>query len=128
MRFVYFWILVLITKYLSILLQKMCWQEEIVHVQPPMYPTRRLRLMLSAIKLFNQLYDRNCRKEFCHNTAFLFDCLPLTQFTTSAVGKYLFKNEKERAVAYMESTVVDISIPPPSFKSVSLALSRSPLL
>ena len=98
MRFVYFWILVLITKYLSILLQKMCWQEEIVHVQPPMYPTRRLRLMLSAIKLFNQLYDRNCRKEFCHNTAFLFDCLPLTQFTTSAVGKCIIQNEKERAV------------------------------
>ena len=40
-------------------------------------------------------------------------------------GKY-FKR-RERAIAYMESTVVDISIPPPSFKPVSLLLSRSPL-
>ena len=32
-----------------------------------------------------------------------------------------------RAIAYMESTVVDISIPPPFFKPVSLALPRSSL-
>ena len=37
-------------------------------------------------------------------------------------GEY-FKR-KRACIAYMESTVVDISIPPPSFKPVSLALSR----
>ena len=31
------------------------------------------------------------------------------------------QSEGERAIAYMESTVVDISIPPPSFKLVSLS-------
>ena len=38
-------------------------------------------------------------------------------------GKY-FKCERERCIAYMESTVVKISIIPPSFKPVSLSLSR----
>ena len=43
-------------------------------------------------------------------------------------GETLVSNsssERERAIAYMESTVVYISIPPPSFKPVSLSLSRS---
>ena len=71
---------------LSMLLKQMCWDEEILHMQPPMYPTRRLRLMLSATKLFNQLYARNCRKEFCNPELFLFQNLPLTEFTASAVG------------------------------------------
>ena len=34
---------------------------------------------------------------------------------------------KRASIAYMESTVVDISIPPSSFKPVSLPSSRSPL-
>jgi hypothetical protein len=34
------------------------------------------------------------------------------------------QSERERCIAYMETTVVDISIPPPSFKPVSLSLSR----
>ena len=37
-------------------------------------------------------------------------------------GKYL--KRKRASIAYMESTVVDISIPPPSFKPVSLSFSR----
>ena len=44
---------------------------------------------------------------------------------TNDEGKY-FKR-RERAIAYMESTVVDISIHPLSFKPASLYLSRSPL-
>ena len=40
------------------------------------------------------------------------------------VSKY---KSEGASIAYMESTVVDISIPPPSFIPVSLALSRSPL-
>jgi hypothetical protein len=40
----------------------------------------------------------------------------------NAKGKY-FKR-KRASIAYMESTVVDISITPPSFKPVSLSLSR----
>jgi hypothetical protein len=34
-----------------------------------------------------------------------------------------FKSERERCIAYMESTVVDISMTPPSCKPVSLFLS-----
>ena len=46
--------------------------------------------------------------------------------------KYLTKKRKyskrrRASIAYMESTVVDISIPPPSFKPVPLSLPRSPL-
>ena len=41
-------------------------------------------------------------------------------------GKY-FEAKERACIAYMESTVVDISIPPPSFQPVSLRLSRSPL-
>ena len=41
-------------------------------------------------------------------------------------GKY--SKRRRACIAYMESTVVDISIPPPSFKPISLFLSRSPLL
>ena len=41
-------------------------------------------------------------------------------------GKY--SKAKRACIAYMESTVVKISIPPLSFKSVPLSLSRSPLL
>ena len=40
-------------------------------------------------------------------------------------GKY-FK-AKRACIAYMESTAVDVSIPPPFFKPVSVFLSRSPL-
>ena len=40
-------------------------------------------------------------------------------------GKY--SKRKRACIAYMESTVVNISIPPPSFKPVALFLSRSPL-
>ena len=37
------------------------------------------------------------------------------------------KNQKAKESVHLEwSTVVDISIPPPSFKPVSLSLSRSP--
>ena len=36
-------------------------------------------------------------------------------------------SERRECIAYMESTVVDISIPPPSFKPVSLSSPRSPL-
>ena len=71
---------------LSTLLQHLCWDDPIVHVQPPSYPTHQLRLMLSAIKLFNQLYARNCRKEFCPPSLFLFPNLPLSTFHNSAVG------------------------------------------
>ena len=39
-------------------------------------------------------------------------------------AKSVSKSERERCIAYMESTVVDISIPSPSFKPVSLSLSR----
>ena len=42
-----------------------------------------------------------------------------------SAGKY-FKR-KRACIAYMGSTVVDISIPSPFFKPVSLSLSRSPL-
>ena len=45
---------------------------------------------------------------------------------SQAQGKY--SKAKRACIAYMESTVVDISIPPPSFKPVPLSLSRSPLL
>ena len=38
-----------------------------------------------------------------------------------------FTGKYKSGIAYMESTVVDISIPPPSFRPVSLLLSRSPL-
>ena len=42
------------------------------------------------------------------------------------LGKYKSKSERERAcIAYMEATVVSISIPSPSYKPVSLALSQS---
>ena len=41
-------------------------------------------------------------------------------------GKY-FKAKRASAIAYMESTVVHISIPPPSFKPVSVSSPRSPL-
>ena len=37
------------------------------------------------------------------------------------------QKRKRAIIAYMESTVVDISIPPPSFKPVALPLPRSPL-
>ena len=37
-------------------------------------------------------------------------------------GKY--SKRKRASIAYMESTVVDISIPPPSFKLVAWSLSR----
>ena len=40
-------------------------------------------------------------------------------------GKY--SKRRRACIAYMESTVVDISIPPPSFKPVSLSLPRSSL-
>ena len=40
-------------------------------------------------------------------------------------GKY--SKRKRACIAYMESTVVDISIPPSPFKPVSLYLSRSSL-
>ena len=40
-------------------------------------------------------------------------------------GKY--SKRREACIAYMESTVVDIFITPPSFKPVSFSLSRSPL-
>ena len=55
--------------------------------------------------------------EFCKQTG--------TEYVSPGYGEY-FKR-KRACIAYMESTVVDISIPPPSFKPVSLALSRSPL-
>ena len=48
-----------------------------------------------------------------------------TEGVVVLAGKY-FK-AKRACIAYMASTVVDISIPPPSFKPVSLSLSRSPL-
>ena len=38
-----------------------------------------------------------------------------------------YSKRRRACIAYMESTVVDISIPPPSFKPVSLSLSRSSL-
>ena len=41
------------------------------------------------------------------------------------VGKY--SKRRRACIAYMESTVVDISIHPPSFKHMSLYLSRFPL-
>ena len=51
--------------------------------------------------------------------------------STKITGHYKSKGKvfkrRERAIAYMESTVVDISIKPPSFKPVALFLSRSPL-
>ena len=40
-----------------------------------------------------------------------------------AIPVSIYKRERA-CIAYMESTVVDISIPPPSFKLVSLSLSR----
>ena len=43
-------------------------------------------------------------------------------FHDSGLGKYIQTKRAEHRV--MESTVVDISIPPPSFKPVSLSLSR----
>ena len=42
------------------------------------------------------------------------------------IGGKIFKR-KRACIAYMESTVVDISIPPPSFILVSLSSPRSPL-
>ena len=42
-----------------------------------------------------------------------------------SVGTVSILSEGERCIAYMESTVVDISIPPPSFKPVSVSLTRS---
>ena len=38
-----------------------------------------------------------------------------------------YSKRKRASIAYMESTVVDIYIPPPSFKLVPLSLPRSPL-
>ena len=67
-------------------MKKLCWDDELLHLQPPSYPTHKLRLMLSSIKLFNQLYARNCRKEFCSPSLFLFQNLPLNTFHASAVG------------------------------------------
>ena len=45
--------------------------------------------------------------------------------TDDSDGKY--KKRKRACIAYMESTVVKISIIPPSFKPVLLSLSRSSL-
>ena len=42
-------------------------------------------------------------------------------------GINVSKANGERAIAYMECTVVDISIPSSSFKPFSLSLSQSPL-
>ena len=52
--------------------------------------------------------------EFCKQTG--------TEYVSPGYGEY-FKR-KRACITYMESTVVDISIPPPSFKPVSLSLSR----
>ena len=49
-----------------------------------------------------------------------------TEDETNGNGKSIQKR-KRACIAYMESTVVSISIPPLSFKPVSLSLSRSPL-
>ena len=63
-----------------------------------------------------------CNAQSLRNSAPL-DFYHLEERTSSVLyGKY-FKR-RERAIAYMESTVVDISIPPPFFKPVSLSLSR----
>ena len=54
----------------------------------------------------------------------------LEPWSTTALRRRLGKSIQKRkraCIAYMESTVVSISIPPLSFKPVSLSLSRSPL-
>ena len=54
--------------------------------------------------------------------------LKIKAATSGAKGsKGKYSKRKRACIAYMESTVVDISIPPPSFKPVSLSWSRSPL-
>ena len=60
---------------------------------------------------------------------------PLLPVTMECIARFshlinmeLVSIQSERAcIAYMESTVVDFSIPPPSFKPISLYLSRSSL-
>ena len=75
-----------IVRFLSRLLHRLCWDEELEHIQAPFYPMRRLRLLIAAMKLFNQLYERNCRRPFCSRVLFLWEDLPLTEFHKAAVG------------------------------------------
>ena len=75
-----------IVRFLSALLRRMCWDEELNHIQPPYFPTRRLRLLIAATKLFNQLYERNCRRPFCPREYFLWADLPLLEFHKAAIG------------------------------------------
>ena len=56
-------------------------------------------------------------------TVLPFACNDMFELISSgAYGKY--SKRRRACIAYMESTVVDISILPPSFKPVSLSLSR----
>ena len=75
-----------IVRFLGALLHRICWDEEPEHIQPPFFPTRRLRLLVAATKLFNQLYERNCRRPFCARELFLWSDLPLTEFHKAAIG------------------------------------------
>ena len=52
----------------------------------------------------------------------LLENLEALPYELNKKGKY--SKRKRACIAYMESTVVDISILPPSFKPVSLSLSR----
>ena len=68
----------------------------------------------------NRVIECICGFEFCFTCEHEFgheplQCQMLEQWSEE---RTVFKGE------YMESTVVDISIPPPSFKPVSLPLSR----
>ena len=84
---------------------------------------RDLKRVTNEAKQHNVLTEVQ-RNSIVHDLeALLRDCVMRGITPQSMVSKY--KSERERCIAYMESTVVDISIPPPSFKPVSVSLPRS---
>jgi len=104
------------------------------------HPTRNIEHLLSDTKFragFQELAKRNLVFDAWGYHFQLKELLELAQAFPKtiiiidhlggpiSVGKY--SSERERCIAYMESTVVDISIPPPSFKLVPLSSPRSPL-
>ena len=89
---------------------------------------RQLQLLQHLLVLVVHNLEKNASVVRCAQQRFYHPMTtmhnPVNQLAVLLTGEYLSEGA---SIAYMESTVVDISIPPSSFKPVSLSLSRSPL-